>query len=100
MTAHEPKADSASHRMHKAMESADKDMKATKMTGDTDHDFAMMMVMHHKTAIVMGEIEAKECKDPKIRAMHGTEDRRQPAQGDRRIRGVDEGAPRRTPTRI
>lgn len=58
--------DSPSGRMHAVME---KDMPDMKMTGDPDHDFAMMMVHHHKMALDMAQIEVKEGKDAKIRGM-------------------------------
>lgn len=61
--------DSPSGRMHAVMMSGQKDMPAMKMTGDPDHDFAMMMVMHHKMALDMAQIELKDGKDAKIRGM-------------------------------
>ena len=60
---------SGSQALHRSMEKSHKDMMAMKMTGDADHDFAMMMVPHHKTAIEMAEIELKHGKDPKMQAM-------------------------------
>lgn len=60
-----------SQALHTAMEKGEKDMKEMKMTGDADHDFAMMMVAHHKSAIVMSDIILKHGKDPKIQAMAG-----------------------------
>ena len=55
--------------MHHAMMAGEKKMKSMKMTGDVDHDFAMMMVPHHRTAIEMSRIQLREGKAPKIRAM-------------------------------
>ena len=58
-----------SHALHKSMEKSHKDMMAMKMTGDADHDFAMMMVSHHKSALDMSEIVLKHGDDPKIKEM-------------------------------
>jgi uncharacterized protein (DUF305 family) len=58
--------DSPSGRMHAVMA---KPMPHMNMTGDPDHDFAMMMVMHHKTALDMAQIEVKDGKDAKIKGM-------------------------------
>ena len=71
LVAHEPDASmsAGSQALHTAMEKGHKDMMGMKMTGDADHDFAMMMVSHHKGAIVMSDIILKHGKDPKIQAM-------------------------------
>lgn len=45
-----------SEALYTAMEKDHKDMMAMMMTGDADHDFAIMMVSHHKGAIDMSEI--------------------------------------------
>jgi uncharacterized protein (DUF305 family) len=39
------------------------------MSGDTDHDFAMMMKKHHESAIDMAEMELQSGKDPKLCSM-------------------------------
>ncbi len=46
-----------------------KGMEGMQMTGDADHDFAMMMKMHHQGAIEMAQVEMKSGKDPKMKAM-------------------------------
>lgn len=46
-----------------------KNMESMKTTGDTDHDFAMMMKMHHQGAIDMAQIELKSGKDASLKAM-------------------------------
>ena len=57
----------ASDSMHVAMmKGCEKPMQ---MTGDVDHDFAMMMSMHHKTAVEMAQIELKHGRDPKMQEM-------------------------------
>jgi len=38
-------------------------------SGDTDKDFAMMMIPHHQGAIDMAEIELKFGKDPALKEM-------------------------------
>jgi len=55
--------------MHKAMMKGMKDMGAMKSSGDIDHDFAMMMKMHHESALDMAEVELQQGKDPKMRSM-------------------------------
>ena len=44
-------------------------MMAMKSTGNTDVDFAMMMRVHHQSAITMAEAELQTGKDPQMRAM-------------------------------
>ena len=44
-------------------------MMAMKSTGNVDVDFAMMMRVHHQSAITMAEAELQNGKDPKMRAM-------------------------------
>jgi uncharacterized protein (DUF305 family) len=55
--------------MHKAMMKGMKDMGAMKSSGNVDHDFAMMMKMHHQSALDMAEVELQQGKDPKMRSM-------------------------------
>lgn len=59
----------ASGAMHESMTSMMKNMESMKTTGDTDRDFAMMMKMHHQGAIDMAEMQLKNGKDPKLRAI-------------------------------
>lgn len=79
-----------SDAMHAAMGKLHRDMMQMKMTGDADHDFAMMMVPHHQGAIDMSEIVLKHGKDPKIQAMV-CKNHRRAEEGDRGVRGMDEG---------
>ena len=44
-------------------------MMAMKSSGNTDVDFAMMMRVHHQSAITMAEAELKNGKDPQMRKM-------------------------------
>lgn len=71
LVAQEPKAamSAGSQALHMSMEKGHKDMMGMKMSGDADHDFAMMMVSHHRGALDMSEIVLKHGKDPKIQAM-------------------------------
>ncbi len=55
--------------MHGSMMGMMKNMQGMKMSGDTDRDFATMMKMHHQGAIEMAEMELKNGKDPKMKAM-------------------------------
>ena len=43
----------ASMEMHKSMMSGMKGMESMKGSGDIDHDFAMMMKLHHQSALDM-----------------------------------------------
>ena len=44
-------------------------MDAMKMKGNTDHDFAHMMLEHHKGAVAMAEIQLRDDKDATMRQM-------------------------------
>ena len=44
-------------------------MDAMKMKGNTDHDFAHMMLEHHKGAVVMADIELRDGKDATMKQM-------------------------------
>jgi len=44
-------------------------MSAMQMKGNTDHDFAHMMLEHHKGAVAMADIELREGKDATMRQM-------------------------------
>jgi uncharacterized protein (DUF305 family) len=55
--------------MGQAMTRGMKEMESMPMSGDTDHDFAMMMRTHHQSAVDMAEIELRTGKDPTLRSM-------------------------------
>lgn len=61
-TAVAPDLMSAMSKMHAEME-------AMKMSGDMDHDFAMMMRTHHMGAIEMAKVEIARGKDKQIKQM-------------------------------
>lgn len=56
-------------QLHEAMKSMDREMENTPMTGDPDHDFAAMMIPHHKGAIDMAKAELLYGKDPVLRRL-------------------------------
>ena len=58
-----------SMEMHKSMMSGMKSMESMKGSGDIDHDFAMMMKMHHQSALDMANIQLQQGKDAKLRSM-------------------------------
>ena len=58
-----------SEAMDTSMKKMDHDMASGKMTGDPDHDFAVMMVPHHQGAIDMAQVELKYGKNPELRAL-------------------------------
>lgn len=51
------------------MHNMNSQMDAMQMTGDADHDFVSMMVIHHQGAIDMANKELMNGNDPTIRAM-------------------------------
>ncbi|RYC66485.1 DUF305 domain-containing protein [Spirosoma sordidisoli] len=62
---------SASNGMMKAMQSGMNQMMSMKMTGDPDHDFAMMLKMHHQSAVEMSEMEIRQGKNAQVKALAG-----------------------------
>ena len=60
---------SPSAEMHMTMVRMNDAMSKAKMTGDTDKDFAAMMLVHHQGAIDMAELEVKHGKNPELKAM-------------------------------
>ena len=56
-------------RMTASMTEMDGAMKAAPMNGNVDHDFAAMMIPHHKGAIAMAEAELLYGKDPTMRRL-------------------------------
>ena len=55
--------------MHSSMMDNMKKMESMPSSGDIDRDFAQMMKMHHQGAIDMAQMELKNGKDAKLRAM-------------------------------
>lgn len=55
--------------MRSAMMSSMKEMESMRMSGNTDRDFASMMKIHHQAAIDMAQVELKNGKDAKMRAL-------------------------------
>jgi uncharacterized protein (DUF305 family) len=55
--------------MMAAMNSMMQNMAALKPAGNTDHDFAHMMMAHHRGAVDMSALELKEGKDATLRAI-------------------------------
>jgi uncharacterized protein (DUF305 family) len=60
---------SASNSIMKAMQSGMTQMMNMKMSGDADHDFAMMLKMHHQSAVDMADLESKEGKNAQVKAL-------------------------------
>lgn len=60
---------SASNGMMKSMQSGMNKMMSMKMTGDPDHDFAMMLKEHHQSAVEMADMEIKQGKNAQVKAM-------------------------------
>lgn len=55
-----------SMKMHMAMQENHKKMGDMQMSGDTDHDFAMMMRAHHQAGIDMAKAEVESGKNPEM----------------------------------
>ena len=55
--------------MMQSMEKMDQDMKAAPMTGQPDHDFAVMMIPHHQGAVDMAKPFLLYGKDPVLRRL-------------------------------
>lgn len=52
-----------------SMSRMDRDMAAAPMSGNVDHDFATMMIPHHRGAIDMAKAELSYGKDPIMRRL-------------------------------
>ncbi|PWF48448.1 DUF305 domain-containing protein [Massilia glaciei] len=59
------------HDMMSAMTKMQTEMATMKMSGDIDHDFAMMMVSHHQGAIDMAKVELARGKNKQLKQMAG-----------------------------
>ena len=55
--------------MRKSMDNMHEKAGAMKMTGNSDHDFATMMRVHHQGALEMAQVQLEQGKDPVMRAM-------------------------------
>ncbi len=55
--------------MSVSMKAMDRDMAAAPMNGSADHDFATMMIPHHRGAIDMAKAELIYGKDPVMRRL-------------------------------
>lgn len=66
-----PQADAATtnRKMADAMHAMMPDMMALKMSGDPDHDFAMMMRSHHQTALAMVQAYLPGAADGELKGM-------------------------------
>ncbi len=57
------------HEMMQSMQDMHKKMSNMEMTGDQDHDFAMMMRSHHQAGLDMANAELKNGKDKQLKQM-------------------------------
>jgi uncharacterized protein (DUF305 family) len=64
-----PTAPSAAPGMQRIMNRTMQGMHAAQPVGNVDHDFAQLMLDHHKGAVEMAALELKEGKDSTLRAM-------------------------------
>jgi uncharacterized protein (DUF305 family) len=55
--------------MGTSMKQMDRDMGAAPMNGNVDHDFAAMMMPHHRGAIEMAKAELRYGEDPVMRRL-------------------------------
>jgi uncharacterized protein (DUF305 family) len=56
-----------SSALHQSMMKGMQDMQSMNMTGNTDQDFATMMIQHHQQAIEMARAQLDHGKDPEVR---------------------------------
>ena len=54
------------HEMMQTMQDMHQKMSGMQMTGDPDHNFAMMMRAHHQAGVDMAKAEIKNGKDPQM----------------------------------
>lgn len=62
-----PRAGAGAMDMMSVMKDGNQQMMSMSMTGKPDVDFAMMMRVHHLSALKMAEIELRDGKDAKMR---------------------------------
>ena len=62
-------AQNPGNAMMKSMQSGMNKMMSMKMTGDPDHDFAMMLKMHHQSAVEMADLEIKQGMNASVKAL-------------------------------
>ena len=65
----QPVASQFMKAMHGSMERMDRQMATALMNGNADHDFASMMIPHHKGAIDMAKAELIYGKNPVMRRL-------------------------------
>jgi uncharacterized protein (DUF305 family) len=51
------------------MQQMNSKMESTQMTGDADHDFAQMMIIHHQAAIDMARMEMDAGQDTGLKTL-------------------------------
>ena len=66
--------------MMQAMAKMDREMSAAPMTGDPDHDFAIMMIPHHQGAVDMATVYLSDAKSPVLRRLAGEISAQQPQE--------------------
>lgn len=59
--------DMSGQDMMKSMQEMHQKMASMPMSGNQDHDFAMMMRAHHQAGVDMAEAELKHGKDPQMK---------------------------------
>ena len=61
------RSDEGSTKLHESMMKGMQQMQGMSMTGETDKDFASMMIHHHQQAIEMSRTQLAHGKDPQVR---------------------------------
>ncbi|RCR67089.1 MULTISPECIES: DUF305 domain-containing protein [Larkinella] len=66
---HKTTSPASGNTLMKAMQSGMDKMMSMKMTGDPDHDFAMMMLLHHQSAVDMADLELKKGQNTQVKML-------------------------------
>ncbi|KAA9341111.1 DUF305 domain-containing protein [Larkinella humicola] len=66
---HKTTSPASGNTLMKAMQSGMDKMMSMKMTGDPDHDFAMMMSLHHQSAVEMADLELKKGQNAQVKTL-------------------------------
>jgi len=64
-----PSKSTGDSEMNAAMDQMSRVMASTKLTGAQDHDFMVLMIPHHQSAVAMAKIELRRGTHPELKAL-------------------------------